>query len=587
MKSKFLITLLAVLMSFNASCDQEDSPTMIEPEVREATELSQYVTVSDGTRLAVSVYLPEDLKTDEKVPTLFVLTRYGRVGEVNGIYRAFTQRGYAVLSADVRGSSASFGRRPGEYSPTEVQDAKDLVDWAVGQDWCDGNIGAFGVSYTGTTAELLTATGHEAVKAVVPGWSDFDVYDSPVRPFGALASGFISTWSEYVGAIDQGHGATKVAEDSDGSLLEQAIGEHAANQNIFEAVRTGLYKDSKMGEFTYQESCPLYWKKEIEASNVPMLVFASWLDAGSAEGALRRFQHFSNPQKLIIMPDNHGANSHASPYKVENSAVAPSMSGAEVVRLHLDFFDTYLKGEDKGVDAWPAIRYYNFSEEAYQSTAVWPPAGINMEKYYFGANDQLTTSTPTSTEGKDQYAVDFSVSTGVQNRWTTQLGEDIAGLHDPGAMDAKMQTYTSVPLESDLQLSGTPVVRLHLASTHEDGLVMVYLEDVDENGQSRYLTEGGLRLIHRKETQNPFSGEEPYHSFLEADAAPMPVDQDVAVNFHLLPTSVLLKAGHRIRIAIAGADSPVFDRIPEQGDPVWEINRSATYPSLVELPVRR
>jgi predicted acyl esterase len=49
---------------------------------------------------------------------------------------------------------------------------------------------------------------------------------------------------------------------------------------------------------------------------------------------------------------------------------------------------------------------------------------------------------------------------------------------------------------------------------------------------------------------------------------------------------VLIEKGHRIRIAIAGADRDTFGRLPATGQPVITVGRSAQYPSGVELPVR-
>ena len=39
------------------------------------------------------------------------------------------------------------------------------------------------------------------MKAVIPGWSDFDSYPSPMRPYGLLARGLMKTWSDVVGAM--------------------------------------------------------------------------------------------------------------------------------------------------------------------------------------------------------------------------------------------------------------------------------------------------------------------------------------------------------------------------------------------------
>jgi putative CocE/NonD family hydrolase len=317
-----------------------------------------------------------------------------------------------------------------------------------------------------------------------------------------------------------------------------------------------------------------------------MLVLVSWLDAGTIDGAIRRFRHFSNPQKLVIMASNHGGGSHASPFVVGDEPVSPVPSTQEQFKMRLDFFDHYLKGVENGVDDWPAIRYYNLGEEAFHSTDVWPVEGWYPQRMYFGADGGLSDEAPESEEGADTYEVDFSVTTGATNRWTTQMGGPVAGLDDRAAMDNRMLAYTSEPLEEDLQITGAPVVTLWVTPDHADGSFFVYLEDVDENGRSRYVTEGGLRAIHRRLWNDPVYGEDgPLHSFEAADRMPMVPGEITELRFKLWATSASFLEGHRIRVAIAGADADTFDRMPAEGDSSITVHRSATHSSFIELPV--
>ena len=554
------------------------------------------MTVRDGTKLAVTVYLPAGLTLQQSVPALFSFTRYGRENDMNpGLFPNdlfLTQNGYAIVAVDARGSSASFGARSGELTPTEVLDMNDIVNWVVVQDWCDGNVGAYGLSYSGTTAELLAATGNNAVKAVMVGWDDMDIYNSPARPYGAVSERFLLEWTDTNVQIDAGLGAVPVDIDTTGSLLAQAISEHLTT-SLYLAMQNAPFRDSIIGEvangrgeFSYLESSPLYWKSQIEASNVPMLVFASWLDAGSADGAIKRFMNYNNNQKLILMPDDHGAEFLASPYQVGNMPLPPSISLEDRAQIQLLFFDYYLKGEDNGYEqALPNVLYYNFAEENYLASTVWPPVNSQLSRYYFAPQGKLSPSTPTEATAQDNYLVDYSVTTGVFNRWYTQAGNPILNLHNRTAMDAKMLTYTTDTLTQDMQITGTPVISLQLSSNLSQGLVLVYLEDVDENGQSRYITEGGLLLQHRKLVNNPdFPQTEPFHSFFATDALPMPINQTEEITFQLLPTSVLIKAGHKIRIAIAGADNGTFARVPATGSPTWKISRNTTHMSYIDLP---
>jgi putative CocE/NonD family hydrolase len=534
---------------------------------------------------------------------LLEITRYWRsavnpaTGQVaralNRLDRFLLENDYAVIKVDVRGSGASFGTRPVEYGPQEVRDGYDVVEWVVSQAWSSGAVGAYGTSYTGTTAELLAGVKHPALRAVIPGWSDFDIYVSPVRPYGMLASSFISEWSRFVGWLDDnntaalGASVSPVDEDTDGVLLAAALAEHAANPDVFRGVLDAEFRDDVIaGGFTYDSSTSMHWKEAIEASAVPMLVFASWLDAGTADGALLRFQHYSNPQKLVILASNHGGGFHASPFTVGSAPKPPTPSVRQQFEMRVAFLDHYLKGEDTGVEDWPAIRYFNMGSESLEQTDTWPPRGTVRYNLYLHDNGALRSTPPTASSGADEYTIDYTVSTGTRNRWMTQMGNPVLNMHDRGAMDDKMLVYDTPPMEQDLQIVGTPVVSLHVDSDHGDGALLVYLEDVDENGVSRYLTEGGLRVIHRRVSGNPhFDQTAPHHSFAAGDAAPMVPGEVAEITFQLWPTSVVILRGHRLRLAIAGADADTFDRIPATGTPTISVHRTATHASHLDLPV--
>ena len=128
---------------------------------------------------------------------------------------------------------------------------------------------------------------------------------------------------------------------------------------------------------------------------------------------------------------------------------------------------------------------------------------------------------------------------------------------------------------------------LHLRSTHADGAVFVYLEDVTPDGRVLYVDEGQLRLLHRKvsDEEPPFVTVSPYHSYKEADAEPMVPGELADVTFALHPTSVLFRTGHRIRVAIGGADADTFARVPPEGTPVWTVERGPGVAGHIVLPV--
>src|SRR5258708_29642830 len=108
---------------------------------------SRYVTMRDGVKIAVDLYLPKDLKPGEKIPTILRQTRYYRANRlhqpvdwfwndpVDKWVRGFVSHGYAFVARDVRGSGASFGTRTQEWSPDEIRDGAQIVDWIIQQPW--------------------------------------------------------------------------------------------------------------------------------------------------------------------------------------------------------------------------------------------------------------------------------------------------------------------------------------------------------------------------------------------------------------------------------------------------------------------
>jgi predicted acyl esterase len=105
-----------------------------------------------------------------------------------------------------------------------------------------------------------------------------------------------------------------------------------------------------------------------------------------------------------------------------------------------------------------------------------------------------------------------------------------------------------------------------------------------------HVDEGILRVTNRKEVDPkslPYEPLGPDHNFLRKDAEPLTPGEAARIRFALFPTFVLLRKGHRIRVALAGADASVFQRYPAKGTPTWIVYREAQRESFVELPGNR
>jgi putative CocE/NonD family hydrolase len=381
-------------------------------------------------------------------------------------------------------------------------------------------------------------------------------------------------------------GVRPVDGDLHGKHLAELVNQHH-NLNVAAAVSKVEFRDDRVGAFILGEISPYGLRARIEASKVPMMVWCGWLDGGGGQDALTRYKTFSNPQIVVIGPLSHGGGFNVDPFGSNHTPSAPPAE--EQLKMETDFFDRVLRNAaPESIES--SIQYYTMGEGQWQTTKTWPPAGLSAERLYFGEHNSLSAAAPSATNASDSYTVDFTASSGNQTIWHTGYGGGDVVYPDRAGEDKKLLVYDSLPLDADLEITGTPVLTLEMSSTTSDGALHAYLEDVSPEGRVTYVDEGVFRVIHRKEVDPkslPYESLGPAHSFLRKDAELLTPDEPARIRFSLYPTSVLLRKGHRIRVALAGADASVFQRYPAEGTPTWTVYREAQRASFVGLPEKR
>ena len=136
------------------------------------------VPVADGTVLRANVYRPD---APGRFPVVMAHGVYGKDvhfadafapqwAKLNEIYPGLTKDGstgrylrwetvdperwvpdgFVVLQVDARGSGMSPGYLD-PFSPLEIRDYYDAIEWAARQSWSNGKVGLAGVSYYAMT----------------------------------------------------------------------------------------------------------------------------------------------------------------------------------------------------------------------------------------------------------------------------------------------------------------------------------------------------------------------------------------------------------------------------------------------------
>ncbi|NUP06816.1 MAG: CocE/NonD family hydrolase [Polyangiaceae bacterium] len=593
---------------------------------------SLYLPMRDGPRVAIDVTLPTTYRDGVRLPTILRQTRYFRSVEmppmldfrlsrdafdiVAATRERFLAKGYAWVDVDVRGSGVSSGSWPGPWSEGEVRDGAEIVDFIIRQPWSNGLVGSTGISYEGTTCEMLLANRHEAVRAVAPRFSLFCAYEDVAFPGGVHLAWFTERWARYNRLLDDHRvhdamaelvyviararsvepaiwsgpvrtllerlgperatraiglvfgvflrGGRRVDDDPDGSLRAAALLDHVANGDVHQLCLQGCYKDDVAPgheDVAFAGVSPRGNLQAIAASGAAVFSYGGWLDGGYAQAATRRFASLaaSRPEstrsrsRLLLGPWGHAGFFSHDPANRTTPATFP-----HEVEL-FEFFDRELRGEASTENP---VRYFTLVENAWKSAPTWPPPNVRDERMYLDVSGTLTSSRPRS-EGRVEVHDDRSFGTGERSRWRGLLAGFVpADYPDFGERIKGQVTFASAPFDGGCVVTGHPIVRVFARAQSDFGL-MAYLADVSPDNRWTYVSEGQLRALHRAETtpERGYVPLTPYHSFDAGDGKPIVPGETMELSFGLLPTSYWFRPGHRAALVLTLGDCDHFSAI--------------------------
>ena len=607
-----IIYALSILITFLLiwGCDRGDSGKVSEfgqyegysePIYDAWVRSSLYVTMRDGVKLAVDIIRPaiDSVAIEKPLPLVWTHTRYHRARNKEGKvllivdYSPELQRlvmhGYIVAAVDVRGAGASFGRYEGVLSPAETMDALEITEWFAKQPWCDGNIGMFGRSYLGMTQYMAVSQSPPSLKAIFPSVAGFDLYDL-VYPGGVYRDDFIEHWGLLTHNLDINIKAPTVDEDPEGKMRATAIADHADNWDVIKEAGSARYRDYDVPSFSWSRNNPSAHLNDINNAKIPAYHWNGWFD-GFVTDATIWYANYAGPQKMVIGPWSHNSTGADSSIRVERSKLL-------AIEQHR-WFDYWLKGIDNGIMDEPSIHYVTIWEPnswTWHSADTWPLENTQPIIYYFASgpsgtvksvNDGvLTTKQPGLDSDYDRYGVDFSTTTGTATRWDNCVAQGPMVYPDMTQNDQKSLTYTTELLNSDVIVTGHPIVTLYITSTEQDGDFHALLEEVDEMNVSNYVTEGVLRASHRKLSEAPWNNLDlPYQRSYKSDIKDLPSGEVTKLTFDLHPTSNVFNKGHRIRVTIMCADVDNTEQLKFSNSPTVKVYYDEFHASNISLPL--
>lgn len=551
---------------------------------------TRFLTMRDDVRLAADIFRPAagGKLVDEPLPVIWCHDRYHRSGLVDGVLvtkletrpwlRGLLAHGYVVVVVDARGSGGSTGTRASEFGAAERQDAYEVTEWLAGQPWSNGRIGMFGDSYSGIAQFIAMSARPPHLVAVVPQMAMFDLY-AFLYAGGVLREPFLRNWGALVAGLDS---TDAVPVEGGEHVVSAATAAHTDNADVFARAGANPFRDSvdaSSGAMPYQENSPSGSLEAIAASGVAVLQISGWHDLWVRD-AVTWNRNLAGPRRLLITGDAHNTRAQV-----------------DLEREHLRWFGHWLKGEPTGVLDDPPVRYRLMGGrpgDEWRTATQWPPPDCTAVDYFLAdgpagpgesVNDgRLEAEPPAGRLPPDEYVVDYTATTGTGSRWAAGHNAEF-GYPALNGNDSKGLTYTTEPLSSDVAVVGHPVAHLWLRSSDPDVDVFVYLERVDAEGDSRYVTEGVLRASHRAVEPAPYDNFGlPYHPGRAGTVEPLPgTPVELVVELH--PTAQLFRSGERVRVTITGCDRDNAATPVHHPPPLIQIFRHGRFASLITLPL--
>jgi putative CocE/NonD family hydrolase len=531
-----------------------------------------FMRTRDGARLATYIARPVG-----QGPFGIVLERtpYRRVLHAAG--RWWASRGYIFVVQHVRGRDQSSGDVSdfGDYT-TDIQDGYDAVEWAAKLPGANGKVGMIGHSDDGRLAWLAAVSAPPHLAAIAPSAATSDPWR--IVPYCAMAFGPINvSWACMMRSRTM-------------DTVELDIGEAITHLPLANLPRRLGCGDVPMwNRWIAHPTLDAYWRSHavttyIDKVNVPALSMAGWHDDSRGPidytDALLRVPH--HPTWHLVM----GVAAHGGVDRV-NGDFGPHARYA-YRDLQLRWFDHYLLGRDNGVDRLPPVDIFVIGDNTWRQEHEWPLARARTTHWYISSGGSARTSAgggvldtlPPAGAAADTFTYDPHDPTPYlidSSDLEESLNEDYTALN---ASRTDALVYTSGPLTRPIEVTGEMSATLWAASDARDTDWSIMLLDVWPDGHAERVQDGLARGRFRQGMGR------------EVPLKPGRVERyDIDLWF----TSMVFQPGHRIRVSIASALFPKYDRNLNTGgsnerDSTFvlahqRVLHDAAHPSRVVLPV--
>lgn len=355
-------------------------------------------------------------------------------------------------------------------------------------------------------------------------------HDKRIRSVAAL-----SGWADLIGSIYSGrtqHAQAAGLLGGAGELTGRPSDE--LRQTLKDFLSSRLDKEDEMIAWGKKRSPATYLDK-INQNGAAIMLGNAWGDSIFPPNQYADFyEKLKGPKRLEFRPGDHATAEATGLLGLPNDTWTSAHR----------WFDRYLKGERNGVDREAPVRLKSRSTGAYEGYSSWQDVPSERVSLPLRGTQRI--------DGRDSGA-----NGGVMllSNALDQFLRTPPSVSVPLLPRSRAAVWQTEPYESQQRVRGTANLRTTVTSGNESGTGVAYLYDVGPLGTGKLVTHAPF-TFHGKTPGTPFG-----------------------VNVDLFSTAYDVPAGHRLAVAVDGADPLYIDHNPRGG--------SLTFTdSSLSLPVR-
>ena len=542
------------------------------------------VPMRDGTVLRADVYRPAG---DGTYPVVVSRGPYDKNAWADSLMdiKTMVRSGYVVVCQDTRGRFAS----EGEWMPWkhERQDGYDTVEWAASLPYSNGKVGTFGLSYLGSTQWSAAISDAPHLRTIVPTMTWSDPEDGLMFRGGALELGLNTAWSLAM-ALGQYEKA--------GLSPDEVMAKTVTTLGDFDSLATRTYWQLPSGaqpaivasgqpdigvaraladQATLDESRVVGRYDEID---LPTLHFAGWYDV-FLQGSLDNYvgmRSRGRTSRLIVGPWWHDSmivpTTGGQVGSVNFGVGAQLPGGRTYTEIHRGWYDHWLKDLPATEEHESGVLLFVMGASEWRVEPEWPLSRARDTPLYLHKTSSLSWDAPEVGAAETPFTYDPADPVPTNGGNLVMATDYPAGPFDQRDQEVRddVLVFTTPPLDADLEITGRVRATIFASTDGPSTDWVVRLCEVDAAGVSRNIVDGITR-VHTE----AFRVEE--------------------VEVDLWSTSIVIRAGHRLRVHVTSSNFPRWDRNLNTGEPVTEgttmrvaqqrIFHDSERPSRITLPI--